>query len=156
MTSDDLGWWVCAATSVAGSVVSRVLLHTGSRSRGHESKVESDDSLHRELVHLEEVKVTGQHSVRLTWKVRPPSEDGEEPVFICDKPDVHCSVLCPVQFQHRQLVWSEISAMSDSSQHRFPRSLNGRCQKNTDTIHSFSSGPIELWPGRCHPLLIFH
>ena len=81
---------------MAGSVVSRVLLHTGSQ--GHEAKVESDDSLHRELVHLEEVKVTGQHSVRLTWKVRPPSEDGEESVLICDKPDVHCSVLCSVQF----------------------------------------------------------
>ena len=68
VTAADLGWWVCAATSAAGSVVSRVLLHTGSP--GHQVKVTAADNLHSELVHLEEVKVTGQHSVRLTWKVR--------------------------------------------------------------------------------------
>ena len=76
VTSDDLGWWVCAATSAAGSVVSRVLLHTGSRSRGNEVKVTGVDSLHSELVHLEEVKITGQHSVRLTWKVGSPQKAG--------------------------------------------------------------------------------
>ncbi|KAF0310748.1 hypothetical protein FJT64_001946 [Amphibalanus amphitrite] len=67
VTSADLGWWVCAATSAAGSVASRVLLHTGPKPPDHEVKV-TPSSLHSELVHLEEVKVTGQHSVRLTWK----------------------------------------------------------------------------------------
>ncbi|XP_037077321.1 roundabout homolog 3-like [Pollicipes pollicipes] len=90
VTSADLGWWVCAAASAAGSFSGRVLLHTG-RVKVPPGSASGRSGPTDDLVHLEEVRLLDGTSVRLSWKtsdrrpvdgfyicyIRRPAADGE-------------------------------------------------------------------------------